>query len=205
VAETLLALVAPGGAVMDGGTGAAYIPPDPAMPPDSFAALTAALSARYAIERELGHGGMATVYLAVDVKHQRRVAVKILRSELATALGPERFLREVAIAATLNHPHILPVYDSGDADGILYYVMPHVEGESLRRRIDREGQLPIEEAVQITRDLASALEHAHARGVVHPRPATARRAGRRARCGAPARPPESWQGGAPGRRRDRTR
>jgi len=95
------------------------------------------------------------------------VAVKVLRPELAAAVGPERFLREVAIAATLNHPHILTVYDSGDADGILYYVMPHVEGESLRRRLDREGQLPVDEALRMTQDVAAALEHTHARGVIH--------------------------------------
>ncbi|HET7038517.1 MAG TPA: protein kinase [Gemmatimonadales bacterium] len=129
--------------------------------------LATALGARYTVERELGRGGMATVYLAADRKHHRKVAVKVLRPELASVLGPERFLREVAIAATLNHPHILAVYDSGDVDGLLFYVMPHIEGESLRRRIDRQGQLPAEEALRITRQVASALEYAHARGIIH--------------------------------------
>jgi len=137
------------------------------MQPDYLARLAAALGARYPVERELGRGGMATVYLADDLKHHRKVAVKVLRPELASVLGPERFLREVAIAATLNHPHILAVYDSGDADGILFYVMPHIGGESLRGRLARQGQLPIEEALRITRDVASALEYAHARGIIH--------------------------------------
>ncbi|HEY6225136.1 MAG TPA: serine/threonine-protein kinase, partial [Gemmatimonadales bacterium] len=129
--------------------------------------LTAALAGRYAIEREVGSGGMATVYLARDVKHDRQVAVKILRPELASVLGPDRFLREVAIAAKLNHPHILALHDSGEADGFLYYVMPYMQGESLRRRLERETQLPIEEALAITRQVAAALAYAHAQGVVH--------------------------------------
>src|SRR6059058_1916343 len=112
---------------------------------DLIARLQAALADRYTIERELGRGGMATVYLAQDRKHHRRVAIKILKPELAAALGPERFLREIEIAAGLNHPHILPLHDSGEAGGFLYYVMPFVEGESLRGRLNRERQLPLED------------------------------------------------------------
>ena len=129
--------------------------------------LNAALASRYAIERELGSGGMATVYLADDVKHHRKVAVKVLRPELASAIGPDRFLREIEIVAKLNHPHILALYDSGEADGFLFYVMPYVKGESLRQRIHREKLLPIEQAIGITRHAASALDHAHAHGVIH--------------------------------------
>ena len=129
--------------------------------------LKAALADRYAIEQEVGSGGMATVYLAEDRKHRRKVAVKVLRSDLAAALGSERFLREIEIAAQLHHPHILPLYDSGDADGFLYYVMPYEEGQSLRDRLQREGELPINEAVRILRDVADALAHAHGLGVVH--------------------------------------
>src|SRR5947208_7428589 len=110
---------------------------------------------------------MATVYLARDVKHRRQVAVKVLRPELAAALRPGRFLREVEIAARLNHPHILALYDSGEADGLLFYVMPYVAGESLRHRLAREKQLPVEEALGITRQIASALGHAHAQNVIH--------------------------------------
>src|SRR3989454_6022449 len=110
---------------------------------------------------------MATVYLAHDRKHHRQVAIKVLNPELAGALGPERFLREIEIAARLNHPHILALIDSGEADGFLYYVMPYVEGESLRERLKREGQLPLEEAVRIAREVASALSHAHSHDVVH--------------------------------------
>ncbi len=129
--------------------------------------LRAALSDRYAIEREIGRGGMATVYLARDIKHNRNVAVKVLRPELAAALGGERFLREITTTAQLNHPHILPLHDSGDADGLLYYVMPYVEGESLRDRLNRERQLPIEEALQIAREVAGALSYANSRDVIH--------------------------------------
>ncbi|MFL5477083.1 MAG: protein kinase domain-containing protein, partial [Gemmatimonadales bacterium] len=118
-------------------------------------------------ERELGRGGMATVYLAHDLKHHRRVAIKVLRPELTAALGPERFLREIEIAAQFNHPHIVPVYDSGEAHGLLYYVMPYVVGESLRRRLIRQGELPIEEAVEIACEVANALGYAHAQGIVH--------------------------------------
>jgi len=129
--------------------------------------LTAALADRYRIERELGAGGMATVYLAEDLKHHRKVAVKVLRADLAASLGPERFLREVTIAANLQHPHVLPLYDSGQADGFLYYVMPYVEGISLRQKLIREGELPIPDAVRILRDVADALAYAHRHGVVH--------------------------------------
>src|SRR3989442_15567208 len=134
---------------------------------DQLARLQTALTGRYTIERELGRGGMATVYLAHDRKHHRPVAIKVLNPELAGALGPERFLREIEIAARLNHPHILTLIDSGEADGFLYYVMPYVEGESLRERLKREGQLPLEEALRIAREGASALSHAHSHDVVH--------------------------------------
>src|SRR5260370_14650925 len=135
--------------------------------PEHLDRLTAALSARYTVERELGQGGMAVVYLARDLKHHRSVAVKVLRPELAAALGPERFLREIAIAARLTHPHVLPLYDSGEAAGVLYYVMPYVEGESLRDRLDREKQLPLDDSLRIAREVASALAYAHSRDVVH--------------------------------------
>ncbi len=134
---------------------------------DLFTRLQAALADRYTIERELGRGGMATVYLAQDLKHHRKVAIKVLKPELAAALGPERFLQEIEIAAGLTHPHILPLYDSGEATGLLYYVMPYVEGETLRNRLDRAGQLPLAEAVQITREVADALSYAHSHDVVH--------------------------------------
>jgi serine/threonine-protein kinase len=126
-----------------------------------------ALAPRYLIRRELGAGGMAVVYLADDPRHERAVAVKVMRSELAAALGPERFLREIRIAARLRHPHIVPLYDSGEADGLLYYVMPYVEGESLRDRLRRERQLPMDEALGIGREVADALAHAHEHELVH--------------------------------------
>jgi TolB-like protein len=129
--------------------------------------LAEALADRYTIEKAVGHGGMATVYLAHDRKHQRPVAIKVLREELAAAIGPERFLREIEIAARLNHPHILPLHDSGDADGVLYYVMPYVAGETLRQRLDRERQLSVAEAVRIAREVADGLSHAHSHGVIH--------------------------------------
>jgi serine/threonine-protein kinase len=129
--------------------------------------LSAALSDRYRIARELGSGGMATVYLADDLRHRRKVAIKVLRPELAASLGPERFLREIEVAAQLTHPHILPLHDSGAVDGFLFYVMPYIDGESLRTRLDRAGELPIPEAVRILREVADALSHAHALGVVH--------------------------------------
>jgi eukaryotic-like serine/threonine-protein kinase len=131
------------------------------------ARLTAALADRYRIERQLGEGGMAVVYLAEDVRHHRKVAVKVLRPELGAALGGERFAREIEIVAGLRHPHILPLYDSGEAGGFLYYVMPLVDGETLRARIDRERQLPIDDALRFAREVADALAYAHARGVVH--------------------------------------
>jgi serine/threonine protein kinase/Tfp pilus assembly protein PilF len=129
--------------------------------------LASALVDRYTIEREIGSGGMATVYLAHDLKHDREVAVKVMQPELSAILGGERFLREIRIAAKLNHPHILAVYDSGKADGFLYYVMPHVEGESVRSRIQREKQLSIDDAVTLTRQVALALDYAHQQGVIH--------------------------------------
>ena len=129
--------------------------------------LAAALGDRYRVERKLGEGGMATVFLAEDLKHHRHVAVKLLKPELSAILGGERFLREIEIAATLQHPHILPLYDSGQAGGLLYYVMPFVEGESLRERLDREQQLPVGDALRIAREVGSALQHAHGHGVVH--------------------------------------
>jgi eukaryotic-like serine/threonine-protein kinase len=129
--------------------------------------LSAALADRYRFERELGRGGMATVYLAHDLKHRRRVALKVLHPELAYALGADRFLREIEVAANLTHPHILPLHDSGEAGGLLYYVMPYVEGESLRDRLRRETQLPLDEAVQIAREVADALAYAHGQGIVH--------------------------------------
>src|SRR5919109_4073765 len=134
---------------------------------DLLARLQAALAERYMIERELGHGGMATVYLAQDRKHHRPVAIKVLKPELAAALGPQRFLREIDIAAGLTHPHILPLHDSGEADGFLYYVMPYIEGESLRDRLNREKQLPLADAVAIAREVASALAYAHCHNVLH--------------------------------------
>ena len=129
--------------------------------------LSTALADRYKIERHLGEGGMATVYLAEDLKHKRKVAVKVLRPDLAAALGPERFLREIEIAANLTHPHIVPLYDSGEADGFLYYVLPYIEGESLRERLNREKQLPIEEGLRIACEVAAALSYAHSVGLVH--------------------------------------
>jgi len=134
---------------------------------DPLSRLKLALADRYAIERELGQGGMATVYLARDLKHERAVALKVLKPELSAALGSERFLREIKTTAQLTHPHILPVLDSGAADGTLFYVMPYVEGESLRDRITREKQLPLEDALQITREVADALSYAHSHGVIH--------------------------------------
>ena len=136
------------------------------------AELEKGLQGRYRVEREIGRGGMATVYLAHDLRHERRVALKLLKPELAYALGPERFLREIEIAARLNHPHILPLLDSGSVDlgaggQLLYYAMPYVEGESLRGRLEREPQLPVPEAVRIASEVAAALSYAHSRGVVH--------------------------------------
>ena len=134
---------------------------------DQLDRLKSALSGRYAIERAIGSGGMATVYLAVDLKHGRRVAVKVLQPQLAAALGVERFLQEIRFTASLTHPHILTLIDSGEADGFLYYVMPYVEGETLRERMTREGQLPLDDALRITREVASALAYAHGHDVIH--------------------------------------
>jgi serine/threonine-protein kinase len=129
--------------------------------------LTEALAKRYAIEREIGQGGMATVYLARDLRHDRPVAIKVLRPDLAAVIGADRFLAEIKTTANLQHRHILPLFDSGEADGLLFYVMPYVEGESLREKLDRERQLPIEEAIRIATETADALEHAHRRGLIH--------------------------------------
>ena len=134
---------------------------------DAFAPLNTALAGRYRVDRELGQGGMATVYLAEDLKHGRRVAVKVLLPELAAAVGHDRFLREITTTANLRHPHILPLYDSGEAGGSVYYVMPFAEGETLRDRLDREKQLPLEDALRIAAEVADALGYAHARGIVH--------------------------------------
>jgi eukaryotic-like serine/threonine-protein kinase len=157
-----------------------YLRPDPAasssrtsttrgMPVShtSFDRLTAAFAGRYRVERELGSGGMATVYLAHDQKHDRRVAVKVLKPELAAVLGAERFIVEIRTTASLQHPHILPLFDSGEADGLLYYVMPYMEGETIRERLDRETQLGVDDAVRIAREVADALDYAHRHGIVH--------------------------------------
>jgi eukaryotic-like serine/threonine-protein kinase len=134
---------------------------------DPFDTLRSALADRYAIERELGAGGMATVYLAEDIRHHRKVAIKVLHPELSAVLGPERFLKEIELTANLQHPHILPLFDSGSAGGLLYYIMPYVDGETLRARLEREGQLPIIDALRISCEAADALQYAHDRGVVH--------------------------------------
>src|SRR5262249_24226723 len=130
---------------------------------DLLSRLQQSMAERYVIEREVGRGGMATVYLAQDVRHHRPVAVKVLHPHFALSLGPDRFLREIQIAARLQHPHIVPLYDSGQADDFLYYVMPYIEGESLRQRLERERRLPLDEAVRIARAVASALDYAHCR------------------------------------------
>ncbi|HEX5004733.1 MAG TPA: serine/threonine-protein kinase, partial [Gemmatimonadales bacterium] len=132
-----------------------------------LARLTAALADKYRIEREIGAGGMATVYLAEDLRHGRRVALKVLRPELAATLGSERFFREIQVAARLQHPHILPLHDSGEAGGFLYFVMPYVDGESLRDRLARVGELPVHDAVKILVEVVDALAYAHGQGVVH--------------------------------------
>ncbi|HEV8125911.1 MAG TPA: protein kinase [Gemmatimonadales bacterium] len=149
-------------------------PTDPGVPPRTavtgvveVSKVKKALASRYKVERVLGEGGMATVYLAQDLKYHRSVAVKVMRPELASTLGADRFLREVEIAAKLTHPHILPMYESGEVDGLLYYVMPYAEGETLRERIHRETQLPVEDALKIAREVAEALAYAHERGIIH--------------------------------------
>ncbi len=134
---------------------------------DPLSRLGTALADKYRIERELGAGGMATVYLAQDIKHDRKVALKVLRPELAAVIGGDRFLQEIKTTANLHHPHILPLHDSGEAEGLVYYVMPYIEGESLRARLDRDKQLPVDEAVRIARETADALDYAHRQGVIH--------------------------------------
>jgi serine/threonine-protein kinase len=130
------------------------------------AELRAALAGRYEIEREIGRGGMATVYLAVDLRHERRVALKVVNPSLGAALSAKRFLREIRVTAGLTHPHILPLHDSGEADGLLYYVMPYVEGETLRERLTR-GPMTSDAVLRLMREVASALSYAHRQGVVH--------------------------------------
>src|SRR6476646_7083739 len=137
------------------------------MPSDQLQRLGTALAGRYTVERELGRGGMATVYLADDVKHHRKVAIKVLRPELGSLLGPDRFTREIRIAAALNHPHILPLYDSGEAGGRLFYGMPYVRGVALRQRLAAEPQPATDEAVALVRQVAAALDHAHSHGLIH--------------------------------------
>src|SRR5260221_2495246 len=129
--------------------------------------LASALEGRYAIERQIARGGMARVFLAHDLRRGRRVAIKVLREDLAAAVGAERFLAEIRVTASLQHPHILPLFDSGSADGLLWYAMPFIEGETLRSYLAREGPLPIGEAVRLAREIAEALDHAHVRGIVH--------------------------------------
>ena len=129
--------------------------------------LESGLADRYRLERELGRGGMATVYLARDLRHKRPVALKVLHPELAHALGPERFQREIELAASLQHPHILSVHDSGETAGHLWFTMPFIEGESIRQRLLREKQLPVEEALRIATEVARALDYAHRQGVIH--------------------------------------
>src|SRR5882724_11716621 len=135
--------------------------------PELLSRLQVALADRYRIEVEIGAGGMATVYLAQDLRHDRKVALKLLRPELSAVIGAERFLAEIKLTANLQHPHILPLFDSGEADGFLFYVMPFVEGESLRSRLSREKQLPVPDAVRVATEVASALDYAHRHGVVH--------------------------------------
>ncbi len=149
-------------------------PTDPGVPPRTattgmveVAQVKKALVGRYEVERVLGEGGMATVYLAHDQKHNRKVAVKVMRPELAATLGADRFLREVQVAAQLSHPHILPMHDSGEANGVLYYVMPYVEGETLKERVAKEGQMSVNETMRLGREVAEALAYAHTRGIIH--------------------------------------
>jgi eukaryotic-like serine/threonine-protein kinase len=135
--------------------------------PELLERLRTAFADRYQLEREVGAGGMATVYLAQDLRHGRKVAVKVLRPELAAVIGAERFLAEIKLTANLQHPHILPLFDSGEADSFLFYVMPFVQGETLRDRLRREKQLPVQDAVRIASEVGSALDYAHRHGVVH--------------------------------------
>ncbi len=134
---------------------------------DLEATIRSSLDGRYVIESELGTGAMAVVFLAHDLKHDRSVAIKVLKPELASAIGGDRFQREIEVVAGLTHPHILPLYDSGEAAGLLYFVMPYIEGESLRGRLKREGRLPIRDAIRITREIADALGFAHRHGIIH--------------------------------------
>src|SRR5215207_8750084 len=136
-------------------------------PMTTVAELNSALTGRYRIARELGGGGMALVYLARDERHARNVALKVLRPELAAVIGADRFLNEIKTTANLQHPHILPLHDSGQVDGTVFYVMPYVEGESLRDRLNRETQLPVDAAIRLAREVASALDYAHRHGVIH--------------------------------------
>src|SRR5512138_1111156 len=129
--------------------------------------LSASLAGRYTIDREIGAGGMATVYLAHDVRHDRPVALKVLKPELGAVLGTERFLGEIKVTANLQHPNLLPLFDSGEADGLLYYVMPCLDGETLRARVQRERQLPVDETLRMITLMAGALDFAHRRGVIH--------------------------------------
>ena len=135
--------------------------------PDLPAQLLSGLAGRYTVEDVIGRGGMATVYRAVDQRHHRPVAIKVLRPDLAGSIGPERFLKEIQIAARLSHPHILPLHDSGDAGGMLYYVMPFIEGESLRGLMSRLGLMDLPGALEVTRRVADALDYAHRQGVLH--------------------------------------
>lgn len=135
--------------------------------PDMLERLRQALGNRYLPDREIGRGGMAHIFLARDLEHDRLVAIKVLRPEFVQLLGPERFLREIRIAAQLHHPNILPLFDSGEAQGLLFHVMPYIAGDSLRARIAREGQLPLEEALRLTREVAHALGYAHDLGIIH--------------------------------------
>src|SRR5579872_4980040 len=133
---------------------------------DAIVRLNSSLEGRYEVAREIGAGGMATVYLARDLKHDRPVALKLLNPELGAVLGGERFLSEIRVTANLQHPNLLPLFDSGSADGFLYYVMPYVEGETLRHRLERERQLPVDEALRIATAIAGALDYAHGHGVI---------------------------------------
>src|SRR5688500_5568548 len=134
---------------------------------EPLATVRRALADRYTVERELGRGGMATVYLAEEAKHGRQVAIKALHPELAATLGADRFLREIGIAARLSHPHLVPLIDSGEADGLLYYVSAYMPGGSLRDRLDREGKLPVRDVLRISEEIAAALDYAHRAGFVH--------------------------------------
>ena len=132
-----------------------------------FEQLKAAMADRYVLERELGAGGMATVFLAHDPRHNRKVAIKVMHADLVDRVGPDRFLKEIETTANLQHPNILPLFDSGRVEGTVFYVMPYVEGESLRRRLERETQLPIDDAVRIAAEIAAALDYAHRQGLIH--------------------------------------